>query len=122
MDAEHSQKELASLACAALMGGHPQVIAVSAAALSRIVYPSVPQHTRVSLALVPFQPLAVTIANGVGIQVSRCRQTCIDVQDVGVHPHLCISDAAPGHHFLESIFASQCKANDRQKAIGEAAA
>ena len=53
-----------------------QVIALSAAALSRVVHPggtllhrSAPQHTRVSLALLPFQPLAVTISNGVGIQV-----------------------------------------------------
>ena len=60
------------------MGGHAQVIAMSAAALSRIVYPSVPQHTRVSLALVPFQPLAVTIANGVGIQVGHRPQTVFD--------------------------------------------
>ncbi|KAK9827592.1 hypothetical protein WJX81_001932 [Elliptochloris bilobata] len=49
------------------------VIAMSAAALSRIVYPSVPQHTRISLALVPFQPLAVTIANGVSIQAEFAR-------------------------------------------------
>lgn len=53
-----------------------QVIALSAAALSRVVHPggtllhrSAPQHMRVSLALLPFQPLAVTIGNGVGIQV-----------------------------------------------------